>query len=184
MDNALFYLINRDLQNRLFDFLMPLLSAESHFRLPLLIAWICLLVWGGRKGRVIAVLVLLLLLFSDQVSYLLKLLVRRPRPCRVLPEVHLLAGCSRSYSFPSNHAANVFSIGMYLSYFYRWLLVPALIVCLGVGLSRIYVGVHYPSDVAGGALLGLLCATLWILLHRAILAVGDRRRTMGSCHHG
>jgi len=183
MDTYLFYIINRDLQNRFFDFLMPILSGESYFRIPLLIAWICLLVWGGRKGRMVALLALVLLLFSDQASYLLKLLIRRPRPCQILPEVHLLQGCSRSFSFPSNHAANVFSIGAYLSYSFRWLLVPALVICLGVGFSRIYVGVHYPSDVAGGAIVGLFCAALLILLHRAILDVLDRRRTVRISHH-
>jgi len=184
MDISLFYFINHGLQNRFFDFLMPIISEESYFRLPLLVAWVCLIIWGGRKGRMVALLSLLLFFFSDEVGYLLKMLIRRPRPCQVLPGVHLLQGCSRSYSFPSNHATNVFAIGTYLSYFYRWLLLPALIVCMGVGISRVYVGVHYPSDVGGGAMVGLLCAALLILLHRAISLSLDRRRKGSNLEHG
>jgi undecaprenyl-diphosphatase len=176
MDTSLFYLINRGLQNRFFDFLMPVLSNISYFRIPLGLLWICLVVWGGRKGRIVALLSLVLLLFSDSMSYLLKLLVQRPRPCHVLHHVHLLAGCSRSFSFPSNHASNVFAMGAYFAFFYRRLLAPALIIFLAVGLSRIYLGVHYPSDVAGGAIVGLICAVILIGLERAIQTWLDQRR--------
>ena len=176
MDTSLFYLINRGLENRFFDFLMPVLSNISYFRIPLGLLWLCLLVWGGRKGRIVALLSLVLLLFSDSMSYLLKLLVQRPRPCHVLPHVHLLAGCSRSFSFPSNHASNVFALGAYFAFFYRRLLAPALIIFLAVGLSRIYLGVHYPSDVAGGAIVGLVCAVILIGLERAIQTWLDQRR--------
>jgi undecaprenyl-diphosphatase len=176
MDICLFYFINQGWQNRLFDFLMPLLSQESYFRLPLAILWICLVVWGGRKERVVALSVLVLLIFSDQLSTLLKFLFKRPRPCHTLPGVHLLLGCSRSYSFPSNHASNVLAVAAYLAYFYRWLLWPAIFVSLMVGLSRVYVGVHYPSDVAGGTVLGLVCATLFVGLYKAMCLTLDRGR--------
>jgi undecaprenyl-diphosphatase len=176
MDIWLFYLINRGLQNRFFDSLMPILSQESYFRIPLLLLWLALVIGGGSKGRVVAFLALLLLLFGDSVSYLVKLLVKRPRPCHVLPDVHLLLGCSRSYSFPSNHATNLFAVAAYLTYCWRWLLIPSLLLFVGVGFSRVYVGVHYPSDVAGGALVGLLCAAVAIYLHRQIMACWERRR--------
>jgi undecaprenyl-diphosphatase len=176
MDICLFHFINQGWQNRFFDFLMPLLSQESYFRLPLAILWICIVVWGGRKERVVALSVLVLLIFSDQLGSLFKFIFRRPRPCHTLLGVHLLQGCSRSYSFPSNHSANVVAVAAYLAYFYRWLLWPGLFVSLVVSLSRIYVGVHYPSDVAGGVVLGLLCATLFVGLYKAICVASDRGR--------
>ena len=126
--------------------------------------------------RIVALLSLVLLLFTDSMSSLLKLLVQRPRPCHVLPHVDLLVGCSRSFSFPSNHASNVFALGAYFSFCYRRLLAPALIIFLAVGLSRIYLGVHYPSDVAGGAIVGLICAAILIGLERAIQTWVDQRR--------
>ena len=183
MDISLFYLINKGWQNRFFDFLMPIISNESYFRLPLAVLWCGLMIWGKRKGRMVALLGLFLLLFSDQMSYLLKLLVKRPRPCHALPGVHLLAGCSRSYSFPSNHATNVFAAAAFIAYFYRWLLLPALVVSLTVGFSRIYLGVHYPSDVAGGAMVGLCCAALFIFLQQAIFTWLDRRWRVASSDH-
>ena len=183
MDISLFYLINRGIENRFFDFLMPILSNIGYFRFPLALLWICLVIWGGRKGRLVALLSLILLLFSDSMSYLLKLLIQRPRPCHALPNVHLLAGCSRSFSFPSNHASNVFAMGAYFAYFYRWLVAPASIIFLAVGFSRVYLGVHYPSDVLGGAMVGLFCAVILIWLNKAIQILLDQRRKEKTPDH-
>ena len=183
MDTSLFYWINRGLQNRFFDFLMPVLSDADYFRAPLALLWIYLMIRGGTKGRTVALLCLVLLLFSESVSSLVKLLIQRPRPCHVLPNVHLLAGCSRSFSFPSNHASNVFAMGAYFAYSYRPLLVPALVIFLTVGFSRVYLGVHYPLDVAGGAIVGLFCATVLVTLQKGIEIALAQRRKEKIAHH-
>jgi undecaprenyl-diphosphatase len=75
----------------------------------------------------------------------------------------MLAGCTSSFSMPSNHAANSFAIILALSYtsgkWVRWI---ALTVALLVGFSRVYIGVHYPSDVLIGALTGIAVSIIVI----------------------
>lgn len=63
---------------------------------------------------------------------------------------------SGSFSFPSNHASNLFAIATFLSYNYGRLVIPCFVAAALVGYSRIYVGSHYPTDVLAGAALGML----------------------------
>ncbi|MBI4654898.1 MAG: glycosyltransferase family 39 protein [Nitrospirae bacterium] len=93
---------------------------------------------------------------SDGMGNILKTLFERPRPCQVLQGINLLVGCTGSFSFPSNHAANAFSFSAGLAYFFRGAGIPLYLLAVIIAFSRIYVGVHYPSDVVFGALLGTL----------------------------
>lgn len=169
LDLHLFWVINRDLSNAVFDVLMPFVTSPDKFRIPLVLGGIGLLIWGGRKGRIVVVMALLLLLVTSWVSETLKLWFQRPRPCQVLEAVHLLVGCSESnFSFPSGHATNVTAQAVFFAFAYRWLTIPLILVAAAVGYSRVYVGVHYPADVVGGALVGLICAVLFIRLGREV----------------
>jgi len=96
---------------------------------------------------------------SDQLSaHVFKPLFGRTRPCVALTDVHLLVKMTKSYSFPSAHATNFFALATFFALFYPrykwWYFSTAFIV----GLSRVFVGVHYPFDVLGGFILGVLCA--------------------------
>jgi undecaprenyl-diphosphatase len=154
-DITLFYRINQGHQNSFFDRVMPYLTEFDHWRFWLLGAWLLAFIFGGRKTRVtLALLILLVGLLDYSNSFLFKHLFARVRPCNALPEVRVFWPCPRSFSFPSNHAANVFGGAFFLALAYRrW--APGLVfVALLVGYSRVYVGEHYPLDVVAGALLG------------------------------
>ena len=168
LDTAVFFFINRSLQNPVFDVLMPFVTDLNRHKIVLVIVGVLLLllaVKGGRRG-VIAVLALAVgIAFSDQLnSSFAKFILERPRPCHVLQGVHLLVGCGSGFSFPSSHAVNNLCGAVILAFFYPraagWLFSFAAVVCF----SRVYVGVHYPSDVLGGAVVGTVCGLVIIAL--------------------
>jgi len=168
LDLFLFRAINRDLSNAFFDLLMPVITNPGPFLVPFAGAGIGLLVWGGRKGRLAVVTALVLLLVSNSANELVKFWIQRPRPCQVLEAVRLLVGCTRSLSFPSSHAANITAQAALFAYLYRPLAFPLFLVAAAVGYSRVYVGVHYPADVVGGVLVGLISAAVFIRLAREV----------------
>ncbi len=100
---------------------------------------------------------------ADWSGNMLKGVFERVRPCHVLAGVRLLAGCTDSYSMPSNHAGNIFAVltPVWL-YSGRKVKVKYLLPVAGLltALSRVYMGVHYPSDVAAGAVLGIAVGSL------------------------
>lgn len=155
-DIWLFYLINGAGKNPVFDAILPFLTEFSNFEIPLAIAWVLLMVFGGRKGRITGLVLAVTLVITDQVSsHVIKPLIQRERPCVALSDVRLLAGVKTSWSFPSSHAANIFGSATVLSQAYKRLAVAWFVVAAAVAYSRVYIGVHYPLDVICGASLGL-----------------------------
>jgi len=165
LDARLFHLINVVWTNGLFDLVLPALTDIHKARFvafglaPLVTAY-----WLYR-GRVPALKVLLALCLTvgatDMVSHrLIKPLVHRPRPDPTQMVVILRAPHGGAYSFPSNHAANCFAGATFLSSVYPPLRIPLFALAALVAYSRVYVGVHYPVDVVGGALLGLALGSI------------------------
>ena len=168
IDKAVFLFINQTLSNPIGDFLWPLITDYDKIwaiRIPLVIVWLLLLFKGGRTGRTVAVMIIPLIFLSDKISSaFIKEWVGRPRPCHtvdgvsIVQGIHMLVDCGPGKSFPSTHAVNNFAIGTMFSYYYPkwkwWFLSWASLVAL----SRPAVGVHYPSDTLGGAVIGLLIA--------------------------
>lgn len=179
VDTYLFYFINKTLQNGIFDRIMPFVTDPDKWKIVTLILWLGLIVKGGKKGRIAALLVILVVGLSDLLSsQVIKSIVGRVRPCNVLSDVHLLVGCggSGSYSFPSSHAANIFAAASFLGYKYKRFMPVILSIAALVGFSRIYVGVHYPLDVLGGAILGALCAAIFLVIEERTTRFIEKRR--------
>jgi undecaprenyl-diphosphatase len=167
IDISLFYILNNKATNVVFDFLMPILTNLDYWKIPLAVMVVLLAIFGKRKGRIAVVLLVLGVALSDQIcNTVVKPLVGRIRPCNVLENVRLLVNCTKSLSFPSSHATNIFTGTLILSYIYRRLQIPLMIIAILVAYSRIYVGVHYPLDVLIGSLLGILCALITISIYR------------------
>ncbi|MCZ7603385.1 MAG: phosphatase PAP2 family protein [Melioribacteraceae bacterium] len=157
IDVALFYLFNHTLSNPLFDKFFPFITEVKHWYLVYVIMFFLLLIKGGKLGRISAIGAILLIVLTDQFSsFFLKNLVERIRPCNELPDVNILAGCTGSFSFPSSHAVNNFAVAVFFTILfpkYKWALFT---IATLLALSRVYCGVHYPSDIIGGAIIGSL----------------------------
>lgn len=103
-------------------------------------------------------------------NLILKPLIARPRPYEVSEAVVLLVERASDYSFPSGHTGSAFAISIVL-----WLLlskkaglmgIVAIFLSILMGLSRLYVGIHYPSDVIGGVFLGIATAFLAVWINK------------------
>jgi len=158
-DIFIFHLINGRGQNSFFDWFMPFMTNLNNF-IYFLLALALWILWRERKGGVaFVVFVGILLTITDLFSsYWLKDWVGRVRPCHVLENVRLLTDCNTSYSFPSSHAVNIFAAAFFLSQPLKRLSPLFYGIAGVVGYSRVYIGIHYPLDVIGGAAIGLLIA--------------------------
>jgi membrane-associated phospholipid phosphatase len=168
-DRWLFLKLNREWTNSFFDLILPYLR-NAFFWAPL---YIFVLVFVGmnfgKKGWWWCLGLLASVAVADLIgARVFKENIERLRPCQdpsFLPYVRLLLKqCSGSYSFVSNHAANHFAIATYLVMTFRgifrhWMYLAYVWAAL-VAYAQVYVGVHYPTDVLGGALLGMLAGLL------------------------
>jgi undecaprenyl-diphosphatase len=127
--------------------------------------------WGVLVLTVIAVAV------ADWSTTALKALFDRERPPLRYPEPKALVPVPHDASFPSGHAATSFAAATILSFSFPRFAPLLYLLAAAVTFSRVYVGVHYPLDVVGGAVLGVLVATALRLL---VKAQQQRRGAMQS----
>ncbi len=115
---------------------------------------------------------------SDLLATVLKALVARPRPFERLEQADPLIGGTVSHSFPSGHAATSFAGAVLLALLVRRAAPFLFLLAVAISFSRVYVGVHYPLDVVGGAALGTAVALgLWALLRAPRMPSGAPRRS-------
>lgn len=170
LDTKLFLFLN-GLHSETFDTIMVWISGKTTWW-PFYLLLLLYLGWTRRwQLAPIVVFIALAVTLADQASvHLFKEVFERLRPCKEpdLQEiVHLVNGrCGGMYGFVSSHAANTFAVAMLLLLIVRkgWFTALMLTWALVVGYSRIYLGVHYPGDIVGGAILGLVCGWLIYLL--------------------
>jgi Membrane-associated phospholipid phosphatase len=180
LDVKLFLFFNHTLANPVCDYIFIHITNGAFWIVPGIIAAILFIIFQKKKALIILGLVAITVGVSDPVcNRLIKPNVERMRPCN--PSVHLengrfLLGRKTSRSFPSSHAMNIFAQAMLLSLFYRKKTAWFFLFALVIGFSRIYVGVHYPFDVAAGGLFGMVIGAAVFGGYRAVLVMLENRR--------
>jgi undecaprenyl-diphosphatase len=114
---------------------------------------------------------------ADLLSYGLRDWIGRRRPPLVYPEPKPLVHAPHSAAFPSGHSATAFACATVLAWWDRRLAVPAFVLAAAIAWSRVYVGVHWPLDVVGGAVLGVLVATALLKLAAILRRSRPAQRT-------
>lgn len=136
------------------------------------LVWVVLAIVVGlvqRSGTVrtvgLAVLTALTTFAADAVSFGVKDLTHRTRPFVAHPQIHPLY-VVHSSSFPAGHAATAFGGATLLAYVAPRTAPLFMLLAVAIGFSRVYVGVHYPTDVLAGAFLGVCVGALGALCVR------------------
>src|SRR5690606_8328630 len=173
-DQEAFLAINQGLSNVFFDWLMPVLR-NPYTWAPLYLFIIVFCIRNYRnKGILIVLFILITFGIADALSSsVIKKSVKRIRPCNDIEfkeEVAVRVRCGSGYSFTSSHATNHFAIStvLIMVFYRRWkpILWLALLWATLVSIAQVYVGVHYPLDIIGGALLGSAIGYLTGLVFR------------------
>ena len=103
-------------------------------------------------------------MFELPAHLVIKNLVKRDRPCEVLPNVNRRITPSDQFSFPSGHTAAAFAMATLVGFHFPILTLPVIAWALLVGFSRIYLGVHYPTDILAGILIGVTSGVSGVML--------------------
>lgn len=175
-DRSFFLLLNHKLANPFFDAVLPYFR-DSVFWAPLYLFVAAFVFLNyGKKGLWWALAFVSTVAIADLLgTYALKETVQRIRPCNepaLTGQVRLVVQhCSGGYSFASNHAANHFGLATFavLTFgpvFKRWMYLAYVWAGL-ISFAQVYVGVHYPLDVAAGSLLGVLAGYLTASVYRS-----------------
>ncbi|WP_309568890.1 phosphatase PAP2 family protein [Clostridium estertheticum] len=131
------------------------------------IIWIMIaaILISNKKHRKIGLMALAALILSAILGdEILKNIFKRLRPADTMPTMNLLIERPLSYSFPSGHSMSSFAVaGVLVKYFKKYVIEIISLASL-IAFSRVYLYVHYPTDVLVGAILGLVCSALVIYI--------------------
>ncbi len=155
IDHKVMIFINKNLKCRLLDFLMPIITylGSSEFAIAL-----CLgaMLRYGTSFESYGIKLSLSLIITGSISQIIKRSVNRIRPFLILNSLNIKKIGIDDFSFPSGHTTAAFTMAITTAIFFPAIGVVAIFLSSMVGVSRIYLGVHFPTDVVAGIIIGTI----------------------------
>lgn len=163
-DLKVFHFVNNSIKCSMLDRIIPYIT---HLGGAIITSLTCLMLIFSRKVDLASAgyKSAAALLSSHIFIHYLKKLINRPRPFLKLSNVNTFKTNLKDYSFPSGHTTAAFSICVSLALSFPGLSLILVLTALVIGFSRIYIGVHYPTDV----IVGMLIGTTFAILNNSIL---------------
>ncbi|OFY12242.1 MAG: hypothetical protein A2X11_12780 [Bacteroidetes bacterium GWE2_42_24] len=166
--------INTD-RNPFFDGFFKVITDSApvlSFMIPALLI-VFLLVTGNKQQALTALIAGVSVGIAALISTILKFWIDRPRPFITYEFIEKLS-VGGSPSFPSGHTTDAFALAIVLALMFRkwWVIVPLFLWAALVGYSRMHLGVHYPSDVGAGMVIGLLAGGLSFVGLKRVISWG------------
>lgn len=158
-DNFLINLINKQLRNPFFDMLFYHITNLGG-AISLISLTLILIIFGKGRYRIIGYKVALSLIFSGIIVQILKRVFTRNRPYWILDNLNTFGIDLSDYSFPSGHSAASFSVAVILGLNMPKFAIVIIIIASLIAISRIYLAVHYPTDVAAGIIIGIISSLI------------------------
>jgi len=164
LDRWLFEIVNVQMSTPFLDMFFHPLSNKWVIRFLVVFFMFMFFSLGNVRLRWVLVLCGASLVVTDVSVSIMKEVFARARPCNAMEDIIILAKCSESFSFPSRHTADIFSMAVILSALYARYALWFMAIAVYVGFSRIYLGMHYPFDVMAGIFVGssVGIAFLWV----------------------
>ncbi len=182
LDLTVFKFINQTLSIDWLDQMTPFLTNLDDYlwmkiALPLLIFFFFFKKYK-RTGITYFLFLILSVSMSDFIGGKIKKIVLRPRPFQVIETQTILkAQAKENRSFYSNHSSNNFTAATYLTAFFPGGQIYFFAIATTIALTRVHVGVHYPSDILAGALMGLIWGLIFSRLVKYIITKKNENRS-------
>lgn len=160
LDGGFLLFLQESVRNPILDNLMIFITSLGNGGMIWIVATIALLIpKKTRKAGIMSAAALLGSLIIN--NNIVKNIVQRPRPFVTFTDLQIIIATPSEFSFPSGHTSSSFAAA---AVFYRHLPkkigLPSVILAGLIGFSRLYVGVHYPTDVIAGVIMGILLSYL------------------------
>ncbi len=151
--------VHNALQSDLMDFIMKSISAIGNGGAVWIVAALILLATRKyrRQGLAMAIGLTMGLVFGN---IILKNLIARPRPCWIFENIDMLIAVPQDFSFPSGHTLASFTSAFILLSENRRMGIPSIMLAVLMAFSRIYLFVHFPTDILGGMALSYIIFVL------------------------